>query len=247
MYFKINAMKIPVVKEHGSWVVFIFSSVIGIAAGLRSRPWRGEGDLLFVPVLTIMGLAALINSKSPLASALRAKSGKMPHLAWFTFFAVAGIFMLSPFLYSGFKTVVVFLPLVACYVILLSFDMEHKLLVELLGFSILSLSSPSVYFTVTGEMSYRLYLAVFIFFGAGVFKVRMRLKKDLKYRLLMILYCAFSLVIFHLTDMILYILLPLVENIVSAVRMREEKLRTTGNIELVKGLMFTGLLIFFWR
>lgn len=240
-------MRIPVVKEHGSWVVFIFSSIVGIAAGLRVRPWQGDRDFLFVPVLTIIGLTFLINSKASLASALRTKTGKKPHLIWFVFFSLSGTLFLTPFLYYGLKTFIVFFPLVACYVILLSLEMEHKLFVELLGFAILSVSAPVVCFSVAGEMSFRLYLAVFIFFAAGVFKVRMRLKKNLTYRVLMIFYCAFSLLVFFLINVPLLILAPFIENIVSAIRMRDEKLRTTGNIELVKGLIFAALLIVLWR
>lgn len=240
-------MKIPVVKEHGSWVVFIFSSVAGIAAGLRARPWHMERDFFFVPILTIIGLTFLINAKAPLASALRTKSDRERHLIWFAFFSLSGILFLIPFLYGGLKTFIVFLPLVLSYVILLSLEMEHNIFVELLGFAILALSAPMVYFAVTGAMSYRLYFVVFIFFAAGVFKVRIRIKKDLSYRLLMGFYCAVSLVVFFFLNMPVVMLAPFIENVVSAIRMRDEKLRTIGNIELVKGLIFTALLIFFWR
>lgn len=242
-------MWMPVVKEHGSWIVFIFSSVAGIAAGLRVSPWHMGRDpfFFFVPVLTIIGLILLINSKAPLASALRKKTRRKVYLAWFSFFSISGTLFLIPFLYDGLTTFILFLPLVLCYVILLSLDMEHNLFAELLGFAILALSAPMVYFAVTGAMSYRLYFAVFIFFAAGIFKVRMRINKDLAYRWLMGFYCAASLPLFFLLNMPLVILAPFVENIASAVRMRDEKLRTTGNIELVKGLIFTALLILFWR
>ena len=240
-------MKIPVVKEHGSWVVFIFSSIAGIAAGLRVSPWHMERDFFFVPILTIIGLIFLINSKAPLASALKTKAGRNRHFLWFAFFSVSGTLLLIPFLYDGLKTFIVFLPLVLSYVVLLSLEMEHNLFVELLGFAILALSAPMVYFAVTGEMSYKLYLAVFIYFAGGIFKVRMRIKKDLAYRWLTGFYCAVSLPVFFLLNMPLVILVPFAENIASAVRMRDEKLRTTGNIELVKGLIFTALLFFFWR
>jgi len=240
-------MKIPFVKEHGSWVVFILSSIAGIAAGLRVRPWHMERASFFEPIMTIIGLIFLINSKAPLASALRTKTEKRAYFTWFVFFSLSGTLFLIPFLYDGLKTFIVFLPLVMSYVILLSLDMEHNIFTELLGFAILALSAPIVYFIVTGEMSYRLYFMVLIFFAAGVFKVRMRIKKDLAYRLLMVFYCAGSLLVFFFLNMHFLILAPFVENIVSAIRVRDEKLRTIGNIELFKGLIFTALLIFFWR
>ncbi|MBI5675298.1 MAG: YwiC-like family protein [Nitrospirae bacterium] len=240
-------MKIPVVKEHGSWVVFIFSSVAGIAAGLKVNSRHMDIDFFFVPILTIVGLAFLINSKAPLASVFRTKTEKKAYLTWFAFFSVSGTLLLIPFLYNGLKTFIVFLPLVLGYLILLSLEMEHNIFVELLGFAILALSAPIVYFAVTGAMSYRLYFVVFIFFAAGVFKVRMRIKKDLKYRLLMGFYSIASLFVFFLLNMPLVVLAPFSENIVSAIRMSDLKLRTIGNIELIKGLIFTALLIFFWR
>jgi len=162
-------MNIPVVKEHGSWVVFMLSSVAGIAAGLRVRPWHMERGFFFVPALTVIGLTFLINSKAPLASALRTKTGRDVYLRWFAFFSLSGTLFLIPFLYDGLIIFIIFLPLVVSYVILLSLEMEHNLFVELLGFAILALSAPIVYFSVTGGMSYRLYLAVLIFFAAGGF------------------------------------------------------------------------------
>jgi len=60
-------------------------------------------------------------------------------------------------------------------------------------------------------------------------------------------YCIASLPVFFLLNMPLVILAPFSENIVSAIRIRDVKLRTIGNIELVKGLIFIALLIFFWR
>lgn len=240
-------MKIPVVKEHGSWVVFIFSSISGIAAGFKVRPWDMERDFFFMPVLTIIGLSFLINAKAPLTWALMTKTEKRAYFTWFAVFSLSGTLFLIPFLYNGLKTFIVFLPLVLSYIILLSLEMEHNLFAELLGFAILALSAPMIYFAVTGEMSYRLYFVVFIYFAGGVFKVRMRLKKNLAYRLIMIFYCAVALLVFKLLNMPVVILLPLIENIAFAIKMRDEKLRTTGNIELFKGLIFTSLLIIFWR
>lgn len=247
-------MKIPIVKEYGSWAVFIFSCMAGLIIGLLTRPWQTGKDFSMDTLLTILGLMLLINSKNPLSSALRTKSEstrtegqKKEHLLWFMFFSLVGFVLLTPFLTNGIKTFLFFSPFVLSYMILLSRGKEHYLLTELNGFALLALSAPIIYFVITGEMSLRLYLAVFIFFAAGVLKVRVRIKKTLAYRWLMIFYCTASLVFFYYLDISVVVLLPLLENIISVLWMREEKLKTTGNAELIKGVIFTILLIFFWQ
>lgn len=249
-------MKVPIVKEYGSWAVFIFSCAAGIVTGLLTRPWHTGRDFSVEMLLTVLGLMFLLNSKRPLSSALKTRTQQnepcglfreKEHILWFVFFSLAGIAFLTPFLAGGIKVFLFFSPLVLCYVILLSSGKEHSLVTELNGFALLTLSAPIVYFVITGELSFRLYFAVFIFFAAGVFKIRARIKKTPAYRWLMILYCSASLFFFFYSNISAILLLPFFENVVSVLWMREEKLRTTGNIELIKGVIFTVLLGFFWQ
>lgn len=241
-------MKIPIVKEHGSWVVFIFSCAAGIIAGLLTRPWETGRDFSFPALCTIAGLVFLVNSKSPLAALLKTGPGKQrrEHLLWFVFFSSAGFILLIPFLTEGLKQFLFFSPLILIYAVLISRGREHHLLSELIGFALLTLSAPVVYFLIAGSMSLRLYLAVFIFFAGGVFKVRAKIKKTPAYRWLMIFYCAASAVFFYGLQIPVILLVPFLENIISVIIVRDERLRTTGNVELIKGLVFTGLLGFFW-
>jgi len=239
-------MKIPFVKEWGSWVVFSSSCLAGLVTGLSTRPWLSGRDFAEVTVLTVMGLVFLINSKNPLASALRSR-GKKRHVRWFLFFAVTGLALLIPFLTEGIKTFQVFALLAVTYVILLSFGKEHHLAAELNGFALLTISAPVVYFAVTGAMSWKLYIAVTVFFSAGVFKVRLRLRKTPLFRMVMILYCATSAVLFYYINISLLILVPFLENIATALWLREEKLSTTGYTELAKGILFIVFTGLFWR
>jgi hypothetical protein len=241
-------MKIPIVKEYGSWAVFIFSCSAGITTGFLTRPWQSGRDVSLSTLLTVLGLTLLINAKNPLTSAVRAKGKRTEDLLWFALFIVTGLAFLVPFLSEGLTKIIIFLPLVVSYVILLSRGKEHSLLTELNGFSLLTLSAPILYFVISGELSLRLYGAVFIFFAAGVFKVRAQLKRTATFRWAMVFYCLGSLIAFsRLLHIPALVLLPLVENIISVVKMREEKLSTTGNIELIKGLIFTVLLGLFWQ
>jgi hypothetical protein len=239
-------MKIPVVREWGSWVVFSTSCLAGLVTGLQTRPWEAGRQFSTLTALTILGMTFLINAKNPLASAIRSK-GKKEHVLWLLFFMVTGLVLLTPFIAGGLKTFAVFTVLVASYCILLSYGKEHHIIAELNGFALLTVAAPAVYFAVTGEMSWKLYLAVTLFFSAGVFKVRLRLRKTLFYRALMILYCALASVVFFLLNVPVIILMPLIENVITAIWLREEKLRTTGNIELAKSVVFLILTGLFWK
>ncbi len=226
------------------------SWLAAIVAGLT----RDQGfSISYETVLTIIGLAFLINSKNPLASFFRsshgperADAGKREHLLWSLFFTISGALLLLPFLIDGLPVFAVFSLLIFSYALLLYRGKEHHLATELNGFALLTLSAPIVYFAMTGEMSMRLYTAVLIFFAAGVFKVRVRTRKTMKYRQLMILYCAAAVILFLLMDIQVILLLPLVENVWTVLFMREEKLRATGYTELVKALIFVVLIAVFW-
>ncbi len=240
-------MKIPVVKEWGSWAVFVSSSLAALVAGLLTHPWQTGRDFANVTALTVLGMAFLINSKNPLASALRARRNKKEHVLWFLFFSVSGLALLMPFLLDGIRSFAFFSVLVLSYGILLYKGKEHSIFTEFNGFALLTLAAPVIYFTVTSELSLKLYAAVLLFFGAGVFKVRLRTRKTLKYRWIMVLYCAVAVILYSILNMSVIILLPLLENLISVIFMRDEKLRTTGYTELIKGIMFIILVGFFWQ
>ena len=240
-------MKIPVVKEWGSWVVFSSSWLAALITGLLTRPWERARDYSSLTVMTILGLTILINSKNPLTSVLRTRGKKKEHVIWFLFFSISGLALLVPFLIDGIKGFSIFSLLVLSYVILLYKGKEHSLFAELNGFAMLTLSAPVIYFTVTGDLSLKLYAAVLLFFGAGVFKVRVRIRKTLTYRWIMALYCVFAITTYYKLDIAIIILLPLIENLISVILMREEKLRTTGYTELIKSIVFIILMGMFWK
>lgn len=231
-------MRVPLVKEHGAWFVLLFSCIAGVLAGW---PISGDGIILNI-FLTSAGLALLVNSKAPLVSLLRARRIDKAALAWTALFLTSGLLLLSPFFAKGLMYFVVFLPLVILYLFFIAVKKEHLLIAELTGFSLLTMAAPIVYFMATGALSLKLYIAVLLFFGAGVFKVRMRLKKTIFFRAVMVVYCFSVLIIYYCFDIAGILLLPLLENIANAIWFRDEKLKVTGNVELVKGLVFLTLL-----
>lgn len=238
-------MKIPVVKEWGSWIVFLSSC---FAALIAASTQIAENKVINLPRIlsTALALAFLINSKNPLSSLLRVKSGSKEHLLWFIFFVAAGMAMLSPLIVEGMKPFLLFSIPVMSYVILLSLGKEHSLITELNGFALLTLTAPVVYLAATGKLSLDLYIAVMLFFGAGVFKVRVRLKKSAFYRWMMVFYIAISIAIYYALGIPVILLLPLLENLLHVIHMREETLRATGYIEMTKGIAFLVLTGLFW-
>jgi hypothetical protein len=240
-------MRIPIVKEYGSWAVFIFSCAAGIATGFLNQPWLKGKNFSSQMLLTVLGLIFLVNAKNPFSLVLRTGGQNMEHILWLVFFSVGGVVLLLPFLYEGLYPFLLFSPLIITYIFLLVQGREHFIISELNGFALLAIPAPVMYFVITGEMSLKLYIAVFIFFAAGVFKVKMLMKKTSFYRWLMAVFCVCALLVYAYFDIKIVILLPLLENNFSVLWMREEKLKTTGNTELIKGVVFTILLAFFWQ
>jgi hypothetical protein len=240
-------MKIPLVKEWGSWVVFGASCLAAIAAGFSTYKWEAGRDTIEITIVTIAGLFFLINTKPPLVAAIRTKGTKGSNIAWFLIFMATGLLLLAPFLRSGIDRFAPFFILAVSYVLFVWSGKEHHVFAELNGFALLTASAPIVYFAITDMVSMKLYAAVLFFFAAGVLKVRVRIRKTLFYRVLMIAYCAVILNIFYVLHINFILLVPFAENIISALWMREEKLKTTGNIELAKSIVFVILMGIFWE
>jgi hypothetical protein len=240
-------MKVPFVKEWGSWVVFVSCCLTAVAAAVPRISLEPGGDIFIGSGLTIIGLALLINAKNPASSLIRSKGRNTEQLIWLLFFTITGVALLAPFLFSGIKDFMVLFLLVLLYVLLLMMGREHHILAEMNGFALLTLSAPIVYFVMSGELSMKLYAAVLIFFWAGVFKVRLRIRKTHFFRQAMVLYCMAATAAYLMLNISIMLLLPLLENVVSAVVMREEKLRETGYIELSKSIAFIILIAFFWQ
>ncbi len=187
-----------------------------------------------------------MNSKAPLALLLRTGKRK-EHLLWFLFFCLTGLALVIPFLINGISILLVSFLLALIYLVFITSGKEHYLLAELNGFALITLAAPIVYFVITGDLSWKLHIVVLTYFAAGVLKVRVRVKKTVSYRVLMILYCAAAAGLYYFINITLILLLPLIENIISVILMREERLRTTGNIELIKGAFFVVFIGFFWK
>jgi len=132
------------------------------------------------------------------------------------------------------------------YLALFRFAGEHDLLTEIAGFFLLCLSALIGKFAAVGEIDSRLYLAVAIFFTSGVFKVRIQFRKKLFYRLLMAVYVAFAVLLYRTASLPVVALLPLADNLVFAATIYKIKVRTTGWIEVSKGVLFMVLMAMYY-
>lgn len=240
-------MKVPLVKEWGSWVVFGASCLAAIAAALSTQRTEGGVYTPGMTIATIAGLFFLINTKPSLAAVIRTKGRQREHIVWSLLFTAAGLLLLSPFLLTGIYRFAPFLLLVVSYGVFVWRGREHHIVAELNGFALLTASAPVVYFVMTGMESMKLYAAVLLFFAAGVLKVRVRIRKSLFYRALMVIYCAVVPVAFYVMRINPVLLAPFAENIISSLWLREQKLKTTGNIELAKSILFVILAGVFWK
>ena len=239
-------MKIPFVKEWGSWVVFASSSLAAAAAAYASGTSTAVSASSSGLFRALAGMFFLINAKNPLASCIRSRFGNAVQAGWLAAFSVLGIFLLFPVLKTAVPLLAVSMIPVATYSLMLWMGKEHHITAELNGFALLALSAPIVYFVLTSEISWRIYIAVLIFFWAGVFKVRVRIRKSRFYKTVMVIYCLSAAVIYYAAGLPVIIIAPLLENIVSSIRFREQRLQTTGYTELAKSVIFVILLWRFW-
>lgn len=238
-------MKVPIVKEYGSWVVAALSFTAGMAIGFMTPPVGIKPETVTALLLSVFGIFFLINSKGAFSSFLKS-SHRKTNLVWLLFFSGSGVLLLGPVMFRADSHILLFVPLIGLYIVLLSAGREQNLIAQLTGFSLLTLSAPIAFFAASGTISYRLYGAVLIYYAAGPIKVRFRLRRRTFHRLLMLCYCMFSLYMYRRLALPIVTLLPFLENIASVLWVREERLKTTGGIEFAKAIVFTVMLIIFW-
>jgi len=231
-------MRSYILKEYGSWSVLIMSYTAGLLAARSS----GIEPIHFLPLLT---LALIMNSKQAFTLWIKKRPAPTHLSVFFLQLLVATVLLILQF---G-KDLLILLPLMSIpvlYLALLIFRGEHFIVTEALGFAVLTLATPVAAFTVMNEISMTLYLAAFLFFTAGVFKVRIFLKKKAFDRIAMVIYVIIACAVFFFARIPLALLLPLTENIYFALFVPKVKLSTVGWTEVLKGIIFlilTGMLL----
>jgi hypothetical protein len=223
-----------ILKEYGSWAVMTLSYLAGLFAG---------GRVTVGALAVFTALALYINSKQALVLWLR-RRGEMPgrSFAVFALQFLSATLMLLIVLGQGVGAMLPYALVPCAYLLLLRALGEHALLTEIAGFALLALSALVAKMTTAGVADPALFAAVAVFFAAGVFKVRVRVKRNLQQRVVMIAYIVFALAVYRVMHTPLVVLLPLIDNLVYSLTLYRATLRMTGWIEVGKGLAFVVLM-----
>ena len=232
-------MKQYILKEYGSWGVMTLSYLTGII--LSGRVTAGA-------VAVFIALALYINSKQAFVLWLRRRGHNSAQALVLFIAQVAAatmilLFVLGSSLFSLMPYTVV--PL--AYLLCLKFLGEHSLLTEISGFVLLSLSSLLAKFAGSGTIDPVLFAAVAVFFTAGVFKVRVQFTKGTAQRILMVIYVVFAFTAYWAMRLPIFVLLPLLDNLIFSVTLYRVKVRVTGWLEVLKGTAFLLLMALGYR
>jgi hypothetical protein len=231
-----NETKGYILKEYGAWSVLIIAYLIGLGVS-RGFTWQA------IPVF--IALALLINSKQPFMKWTRRPSARKPLVIFLVHIAIAAFIFVTVF---G-SDILMLLPLLvfpAAYLALNRLAGEHFVLTEALGFVLLSLAAVLAKFTITGGVDIRLFVAVALYFTAGVFKVKAVLLKKTRDRVATALYVVFAAIVYQRFHIALIALLPLADNLIVAATLYRVKLQTTGWIEVTKSLLFLVLMVLYF-
>jgi hypothetical protein len=229
-------MKRYILKEYGSWGVMLMAFAAGPAV---------SGRFSMKALAALLALALFINAKQAFTVWMRSAAAERTiPLAVFLGQGVLATALATAVAGQSITQLIPYAGIPFAYLLCLKLLGEHALSTEVLGFVLLSLSSLIGRFAVSEVIDPRLFLAVAVFFTAGVFKVRMQFRKEVRYRILVIAYLAGSIVIYLTFDLPLLLLVPLADNFLFALIRYRAALSTTGWLEVSKGLAFLVLLAF---
>lgn len=229
-------MKNYMLKEYGSWSVL----TVAFAAGLVvSRAFPPASTPLF------FALGLLINSKQAFMKWVRGQDAGTALQVFIGQIAVAALVFVLIFGDDIYR-LLPFAILPAVYLVSNRTTGEHSLSTELLGFGLLSMAGLLSRFLATGLIDMRLFAAAAMYFGGGVFKVRVLLQRRMRDRLMSLLFLIAAVWSYHSLRVPLMILLPLIDNFIATAAPYRLKLRTTGWIEVGKSLMFLFLMLIYF-
>ena len=229
-------LKQYILREYGSWGVMTLSFLTGLVVSGRATPGA---------LAVFLALALYINSKQAFVFWMR-RRGRKPSrsLAVFAVQVLVATLILLPVLWESLGPLMPYALVPLAYLLCLKFLGEHSMLTEMAGFVLLSLSALVAKLATTGVIDPALFATVAIYFTAGVFKVRVQFKKDILHRVLMITYLGFALAVYRMIHTPVFVLLPLIDNLIFSVTLYQAKLRVTGWLEVLKGIVFLLLMAY---
>lgn len=219
-----------ILKEYGAWTILTLSFGSGLLA---------SGSAYASSALVFFCLCLLINSKQAYtlwSRKVRPSVSMLIFLCQMLTAAAALALIFQPML----DQLLPFALIPCLYLTLVLFYGEHKTFTELAGFWTLTLAALAACASV-GRPDAHIYLGTALFFSAGVFKVKLQLRRTMQERLRMIFYAAACAAAYIYAGLPIAALLPLSENIAFSLTLYHAKLRTTGWIEAAKGAAFAVL------
>ncbi len=223
-------------REYGSWSVLIIAYLTGLIVS-RGFAWR------VVPVF--IALCLFINSKQAFMKWVRRRGDSASLFIFLGQVAAAAATLLAVF-GGDIEQLLPLLVFPAAYLLMNRFAGEHFVVTEVLGFCLISLAAVLAKFTVTGGVDVRLFVAAAFYFSAGVFKVKVLLLKKTRDRIIMLLYIVLAALVYRGYHIAFVVLLPLLDNLIAAVTLYRVKLKTTGWIEVSKGVLFLVLMSIYY-
>lgn len=225
-----------ILKEYGSWSVLTIAYLVGLGVS-RDFSWMA------IPLFLALGL--LVNSKQALSKWIRKAADRTSLLIFLAQVGVAAIVMFAVF-GADVLRLLWLLIFPTAYLISNAFLGEHGILTELLGFILLSLAAVLAKFLIVGGVDVRLFIAVALYFCAGVFKIKAVLRGRPRDRMAAVIHVLIAVTVYHRWHISIIILLPLIENIIASATLYRVRLKTTGWIEVAKSLAFLLLMIAFF-
>jgi hypothetical protein len=229
-------LKQYILREYGSWGVMTLSYFTGLVVSGRATPGA---------LAVFISLALYINSKQAFVLWMRRRGVKPSRsLAAFVVQVLVATLMLLPVLWGCLGPLMPYVLAPLVYLFCLKFLGEHSIFTEISGFVLLSLSALVSKVATIGVIDPALFTTVAIFFAAGVFKVRVQLKKGILNRVLMVIYIGCALAVYRLIHTPVLVLLPLIDNLIFSITLYQAKLRMTGWLEVLKGVVFLLLMAY---
>lgn len=225
-------------KEYGSWGVMTMAYLTGLVAARQVNMKAFAG---------FFALALLINAKQAVVIWMRtaAKKRIAPGMIFVIQILIASALLFPLYQQYDILSLLSFAVFPAGYLLSLKLFGEHAIGTEMLGFILLSLAALVAKAIAGSGLDTSLFIVTAVFFVAGVFRVRIQLKKTFLYRVVMICYVGAATGLFYLMGYRVVLLLPLIDNLVFGLTLYRVGLQATGWIEMAKGFAFLLLIAVF--
>lgn len=194
-----------------------------------------------------IALGLLINSKQALTIWLRSSEKKRiePGTIFVLHIFLATALLFPLYQQYDLRLLLPYAVFPAAYLTSLKLFGEHAIFTEALGFILLSLSALIARAAVGSGIDAELFVAAAVFFTTGVFRVRIQFKKELLYRVIMLVYVITAVLVYKTVKVNALLLIPLLDNVIFSVTLYRVSLQGTGWIEMVKGAVFVLLIASF--